>query len=148
MKRHIQLLTCDLRSSRRGAIAVIAMIAILIAISIGLGMVKTTLLERQETLRWQQQTQAEWLVEAGIERAVAQLETTPGYRGETWTLSADELGGRHEAQIVIELKSTGEADDEYQLTVIADYPADSEQRIRSRKVIEIPQSSNEDSDES
>lgn len=148
MNRQIPMLTCDIRSDRRGAIAVIAMIAILITISIGLGMVKTTLIARQETLRWQHQTQAEWLVEAGIERAVVQFESSPDYRGETWALSAEELGGREEAQIVIDLKPTGEADDEYRLNVIADYPAHGDDRIRSSKVITIKKSNNEDSDES
>lgn len=122
---------------RAGAIAVIALIAILITISIGMSLVKTTLLERQETFKLQDQKQSEWLVEAGIERAVARLEASADYRGETWTLSAEELGGRDGGEVTIRIEDSAEENGRKQLTVIADYPAGDEQRIRSRKHITI-----------
>lgn len=127
----------DHANPRRGAIAVIAMITILITISIGLGLVRTSLQSRDQALRRQDQTQAQWLVEAGIERAVAQLRQSAEYRGETWKLPADKLGGRRDGEVRIELEAAEDNANDYQLTVVADYPAGSEHRIRARKTITI-----------
>jgi len=138
VKRRISHSVCDGSGSRRGTIAVIAMIAILITISIGLGLVQTALQSRRQALQWQRQKQAQWLAEAGIERAAAQLADSADYRGETWKLTADELGGRFDGEVRIELEPAGDnGGNNYQLTVVADYPAESEQRIRSRKTITI-----------
>lgn len=130
--------------ARRGSIAVIAMITILITMSIGLSLVRTALRSRDQSLRSQQHRQARWLVEAGIERAVAQRKQSEDYAGETWRLSADNIGGRHNGEVRIALESAGKNDNNLQLTVVADYPAGSEHRIRSRKVITIsPQNTTE-----
>lgn len=137
MKLRIRRAVCLQTGPRRGAIAVVVMIAILITFSIGLGMVRTALQSREQALRWQKQTQARWLVEAGIERAAARLRNSADYRGETWKLSAEELGGRRNGEVRIELEASGEDDHLHRLTVVADYPAKTEKRIRSRKVIAI-----------
>ncbi len=70
-----------------------------------------------------QRAQAWWLAEAGLQRALARLDSEPGFRGEVWSIDAAELGGSDGAIVNIQLR--GDAADGRQREVVAtaQYPA-------------------------
>jgi hypothetical protein len=75
--------------------------------------------------------QADWLADSGVERALARLSDDPGYRGETWALSAQELGGSDAGVVTITV-------DAPRLVIVqADYPVDPTLRVRSRRQVTL-----------
>ena len=81
--------------------------------------------------------QAQWLTEAGVERAVARLAADPAYAGETWHVSAQELGGRDDAEVRIKIKKVAGRPGRLPVGVEADYPRDALLRCRRVKQIEV-----------
>ncbi|MEX2176069.1 MAG: PilX N-terminal domain-containing pilus assembly protein [Pirellulaceae bacterium] len=71
-------------SRRRGAALVMAMVALLVVSMVAAALVQTLLLSHRQAGRYADRTQAEWLAEAGLARARAQLAGDDAYRGETW----------------------------------------------------------------
>jgi type II secretory pathway component PulK len=124
------------QSPRRGAVAVVVLLAILVIFSLGLTMLQTTLKERERTLQFEERQQSAWLAEAGIERAAYQLRTNPDYAGELWKLSKDELAGKYSGQVEIQIIDNKDNNGK-SVTVIADYPNDIEHRIRTRREIVV-----------
>jgi type II secretory pathway component PulK len=49
------------------------------------------------------ESQARWLAEAGIERAAVNLVADAGYSGETWDLDATQLPSREKAQVRLKI---------------------------------------------
>ncbi len=85
--------------------------------------------------------QADWLAASALERAARRLGDDPAYRGETWRLSAEDLGGRTPGVVTINVeprRDPAEAN-RRQVTVEADFPIDPPQRVRSRRqaIVEI-----------
>jgi hypothetical protein len=82
-------------------------------------------------------SQADWLVEAGLERAFIRLHNDPSYDGETWEVPAEALGGRT-GKVVIEVEPSNGDFPASVITVLirADYPSDGDtsRRIRRSKV--------------
>ena len=74
---------------------------------------------RQEQLRMQ----ANWLAEAGLERAAARLDAEAGYRGETWEIAADDLDGQHAGKVLIRIGPAEDAEEMRIVIVEASYPA-------------------------
>jgi hypothetical protein len=83
--------------------------------------------------------QAQWLAEAALERAAARLKASPDYKGETWTIAAEELDGRHAGVVRIEVKPAGDDDAAAprKVRVEADFPDHPTHRARAGKEIEI-----------
>jgi hypothetical protein len=103
-----------------------------------LAILKTAVAERgaMETRQWQEQ--AAWLAESGLERAAARLAADPGYRGETWTIPAAELGGQDGAVVRIEVEPDAEQPERRRrVSVQADYPDDPRHRARRSKEIAV-----------
>jgi hypothetical protein len=77
---------------RRG-MTVVAVLACLIVLTLlGAALLKLSLARRQFNRELEHRLQADWLVESGIDRALARLATVNDYKGETWRLSAADLG--------------------------------------------------------
>jgi hypothetical protein len=83
--------------------------------------------------------QAQWLAEAALERAAARLRADAEYGGETWNISAVELGGEKAALVEIRVESVDddESSDKLVILVTADYPNDPVHRCRWKKQLEI-----------
>ncbi|MEN6448911.1 MAG: hypothetical protein ABFC96_00330 [Thermoguttaceae bacterium] len=89
-----------------------------------------------ETQQWA--VQAQWLAEAGLDRAAARLQQQPDYSGETWRISASELAGKQAA--VVKIRVDGIADlAPHRIYVEADYPDDPVHRSRCTKEIVLEQ---------
>lgn len=79
---------------RRGTILLLVLVCVLIAGALMASVVRSTTLrraqQRQEFARWQ----ASRLADSGLARAAARLASDTNYRGETWDIPAEALGGR------------------------------------------------------
>lgn len=125
------------RRVRRGVVLLVAVVAIAVASMIFLSLLKLSVAERRrvESASWQ--IQAAWLVESGIERAGAQLADDPDYRGETWNLPADALGGPHQAVVTIRVETIPQRNERRLVHVRADYPDHPQHRARQSKQVAI-----------
>ena len=123
--------------ARRGIVLFIAVVCMAIAMVIFLSLLRLSVAERRrvETEAWQ--LQAAWLAESGIERAAARLAADAAYEGETWNLSGDVLGGRHDAVVRIQVERVPEHEDRRLVHVEADYPDDPVQRARRTKQVMV-----------
>ena len=123
------------RGARRsdGVILIVAIVCIAMASVMLLAILQTAVAERKavETEAWRQQHS--WLAESGLERAAAQLAADPSYQGETWNISADELGGKENGVVLIEVQPLPDAPENRKIRVRADFPDDPQHRARRTK---------------
>jgi Tfp pilus assembly protein PilV len=112
----------------------IVLIALGLASALGMSLLKLTMAQRQQAEQAGFHAQARWLAESAVNEAAARLKTDPKFAGRDWMVSAKELGGRHAANVSIEVKPVENSPQRRQVTVIADMPAESEQRARVRVV--------------
>lgn len=123
--------------ARHGMVLIAVMVFLLIAVMMVLAWLRVAALERRTFRALVQRSQAEWLAESAIDRAVIQLKIDPEYKGETWNLSAEELQGKDAATVVIEVAPVEEQSKSRKITVQADYPIEPERRNRRTKTIQI-----------
>jgi Tfp pilus assembly protein PilX len=133
--------------SRRGMTVVAVLICLIVITLIGGALVKVASAQRKLVRAQEHRLQAEWLAESGAQRALARLDADPGYKGETWSISADELGqsapappaeergasGKAVAQVTIAVERLSGNDNRRRIRVMADYPRDPSLRSRSTK---------------
>lgn len=103
------------RSPRRGGALIIALVLLTVASLLGVVVVRSVIAHARQLQRTPWRLQAEALVEAGLNRAAAQLATSPDYAGETWRIPAADLGDRFAARVDIRRDTAG-------LTVTVHYP--------------------------
>jgi Tfp pilus assembly protein PilV len=115
---------CDRqRRSRRGLALIIALVILALLGVLGGIMVRGTLSQRVETSAGQRAAQASWLAESAAARARARLLADPSYRGETWEVPAEDLGGRLAGSVVIEVTPDDPDPARRRVRIQADYPA-------------------------
>src|SRR5208283_4369029 len=121
---------------RVGTAMIVVLVGLTVVTSIFLSILKLVALQRQSVELQARQIQAAWLAESAVQRACARLATETGYRGETWRITANELGGRDAATIAIRVDGIADKPDRRIVHVDADYPDDPLQRVRqSRELI-------------
>jgi hypothetical protein len=99
-------------------------------------LVKAAVAERTYALRLALTRQADWLVEAGLNRAAAQLGRSGSYAGETWPRTAAQLDGSRGATIRIDVKT--DADPKFRrVHVAAELQGPSGTTVRAAKEIRI-----------
>jgi hypothetical protein len=92
-------------SPRRGAAALFVLLCLSMATIVATLLVKAAVVEKTYASRLALTHQVDWLVEAGFNRAAAQLGRSGSYAGETWPLTAAQLDGPHGATIHIDVKT-------------------------------------------
>jgi hypothetical protein len=122
-------------SGRRGFLAVLVLVCIVVMAAIGAGLLRIGLAERARLRDEERRLQAEWLVESGVERGLAALASRPDYRGETWEVPADALGGPSPARVTIAVESR---EGRQFLRVRADDRRDAPGRIRLTRTVRVP----------
>ena len=129
------------RSDRSGVALLTAIVCLAVIAIIGGVLVKVMVAQRQQTRIEERMLQAQWLAEAGLERAAAKLADSTDYAGETWQIAATEFAGRGEATVKITVESVTGKLNKRQVKVQADFPADSSARARQSKqaVVEVIQ---------
>jgi len=118
---------------RRGAVLALALIVFLLCVTILCTLLQSVVNHERQVRDRRQIDQAAWLADAGINRAAAQLRQSASYRGETWNVSADELGGAASGKVTIEVKASDQQSAALHVTAQADYPDDAVHRIRQSR---------------
>jgi Tfp pilus assembly protein PilV len=106
----------------RGFALLMILVCLMIASAMLASIFKSTIAMQRFTQSREWRIQAEWLVESGVERAAAKLAENTQYQGETWLLSADQLGGDNEALVFIEVTADPGQPRRRLVSVRADYP--------------------------
>jgi len=123
--------------TRRGMILVVVLVCLAVVTLMFMAVARQAGFSRRTAQLSQRGLQAQWLAEAGVERAAARLAADPAYAGETWHIAAQDLGGRDEAEIRIEVAKTARPPGRSTIRVEADYPPAAELRCRRVKEIEV-----------
>ena len=124
-------------------IVCLAVITMLIA-----GMFKRTLLTRRQLRTERNLRQAQWLAQAGAERAAFRLANDAEYSGEVWALAAESIVGSDPGVVSISVNhdATGydapdhDAMDRVTVQVTADYPSGNVASVRRTRefLIDLP----------
>jgi type II secretory pathway component PulK len=123
---------------KRPGFALLAVMCCLIAVSfLVVNWLKTASFERDRLRAAERRLQADWLVEAAIERAAANLAKNENYSGETWKIAAADLGGADAAAVEIKVSSKSKRAEERTIRVSADFPVEPLHRVRSTKEIVV-----------
>lgn len=133
--------------NRRGAVLVCAVVAMMIITGACVLLLRSSVLEHRELKRHEHLSQANWLVQSGLDRAIARLRADANYTGETWHITATEMSAGeslesnsamgHAAVVTIRVQSLAEPPGLTSIIVSADYPADSPGRVRSSQRIPL-----------
>ena len=124
-------------NNRRAVVLMSVLVCMAVAMVLFLAWLKTAAMERSQLRAQQDRLQAEILADAGLERAAAQLKSTPDYSGETWQIGADAFAGRGAAAVEIRIEPAEEAATSRKVHAIAEFPAGSDARVRRSKQITI-----------
>jgi Tfp pilus assembly protein PilX len=128
-----------LRRGRKGVALVIALMCVVISSAIAVSLVRQCVMQRQLARQAQHTAQAQWLLEAGSQRAAARVAGDAAYAGESWSLPAAELAaesaGGEAGVVAIEVTAVAGQPNARRVRVVADFPA--ELPHRTRKVREF-----------
>lgn len=114
------------RNSRNGLVLLISVGCVFICVAIFGMLLQQVVRSTQQTRMRYATMQNRWLVESGLERAVARMAVDDQYQGETWLVSKADLGGKWNAELVLLVEPLPDSSDGLrQVTVIATYPAQS-----------------------
>lgn len=114
------------RPVRRGVAALIALVCLSLATIVGTLLLQAGLSEQRYLDRLAMQAQGEWLVEAGLSRAGAQLVKSDRYSGETWSIPGSSFGGAQNATVRISVQSSATSTSQRHVEVIATFSASNE----------------------
>jgi len=126
------------RTSRRGLTTVAVLICLVVILLISGVLLKIGVAHRDRVRAMEQSLQAEWLAQAGLDRAEARLASSAGYAGETWALAPRDLGlteagggePKRAALVSIKVEKPPGAPERRLIKVQADFPPDPPHRAR------------------
>jgi Tfp pilus assembly protein PilX len=140
-----------MRRPPRGMTVVAILVCLVVITLIGGAVLKVGLAHRALIRSQEHQLQAEWLAESGVQRALARLAVEREYGGESWSISAADLGlpeqppttgtaeksHRSAAVVTIAIERVPGGAARRWVRVQADYPRDAPQRSRHTKQVMI-----------
>jgi Tfp pilus assembly protein PilX len=127
------------RNRRRGLATAAVLICLFFITLISLATLRASFARRQMVRSNELKLQAEWLAEAGIERARSRIAADAKYSGETWSIAAVELDSADDALVVINVEPVTSDPKARLVRVRADYPREPPRRARhSRELVVIP----------
>lgn len=121
-------------SRRSGVALLVVLVAIAIVSSMAMTLLRMSLMHHRQAQRSAFAAQSRWLAESAFDQAGRRLKADGKLAGFDWSVPATELDGRHAGQVTIEVKAVENAPQRRVVTVIADYPANTQQRVRTRCV--------------
>jgi hypothetical protein len=127
------------KEQRRAAVMVVVLVCLMVLLMLGGVLLRRAQTQRAQVHAEEFRAQAEWLAEAGLERASARLSASPDYDGETWDLAPESLTGRWPGRVVIAVQNVNGNPGRRMVRVRADYPVHEALRARQSKqaVIEL-----------
>ena len=126
------------RAPRRGLTTVAVLICLVVIMLISGVLLKIGVAHRDRVCAQERSLQAEWLAQAGLDRALARLASSAGYAGETWVLAPRDLGlpeaaggetGKA-ALVLIKIEKPPGSPEQRLIKVQADFPPDPPHRAR------------------
>jgi hypothetical protein len=123
------------RNPRRGVAVVAVLMCLIVLTLIGAAILKLGLVRRQINRDLELRLQAEWLVESGVNRALARAAESD-YKGETWRLTAADLGLPEQSE-QINKQEKGKVDAAI-VTIAVDQPGTETRRRRIRVQADYP----------
>lgn len=118
--------------SRSGIALMVVLVALAIVSAIATTLLRLAVMHHRQAAHETSVAQTRWLAESALDRTAVQLKSDAKLTGSTWSIPAEQLGGRHAAKVTIEVRPVENAPQAREVTVIADYPANSPQRARTR----------------
>ena len=95
------------RAEKRGTVLLVVLVCMVVATSIVLGAVQSSLRHRRQLHQEIQLEQTRWLLDAGISRAISQLDRDPEYDGET--IKDISIAGKYNCVVEVQqLESAGQ----------------------------------------
>ncbi len=123
---------------RRGMLAIAVLVCLIVLTMIAGALLRVEAARREEVRSQGRRLQAEWLAEAGIQRALARLAADPAYTGETWNVAARDLGAADAATVAIAVERPPDDPKVRTIRVRADYPRDPPRRARCTRQTTAP----------
>jgi hypothetical protein len=123
---------------KRGVVLVCVVVCLAVATLLIGAMLKRTLLTRRQIRTEKHLRQADWLMQAGAERAAYRLAKDVEYNGEQWSLKADTIAGRKPGLVNISVRR--ESPDRASVRVVAEYPSGEAKSIRRTReyLVDLP----------
>jgi type II secretory pathway component PulK len=135
----------------RGMTVVAVLVCLIIVTLISGAVLKVGLAHRELARFSERRLQAEWLAQSGVERAAARLADDRDYTGETWAISASDLGQSNRAPagteadqersaaaiVAITVERVPGSAARRRIKVQADYPREVPRRSRHTKELTI-----------
>jgi type II secretory pathway pseudopilin PulG len=135
----------------RGMTVVAVLVCLIIVTLISGVVLKVSVAQRELARSQERRLQTEWLAESGAQRAMARLARDHDFTGETWSLSAHDLGRSEQAptgtspakaetpaaRITISVERVTASANRRRVHIQADYPLDAQGRSRHTKEIMI-----------
>ncbi len=126
------------RAPRHGLATVVVLICLVVIMLISGVLLKIGVAHRDRVRAQEQSLQAEWLAQAGLDRALARLASSAGYAGETWVFAPRDLGlaeapggaSAKAALVLIKIEKPPGAPELRLIKVQADFPPDPPHRAR------------------
>jgi Tfp pilus assembly protein PilX len=125
------------KNRRSGTVIIMVLVCLVIVMALIGTLLQGTLRARRQLHAERDRRQAQWLLEAGLQRGLRRAAAAAEYRGETWRLSAEDVSGSGAGEITIELSEAGEGQ-RRRLSVVAEYPIGSKLSIRRSRTIFVP----------
>ena len=124
---------------RRGTALIMALMC-LVLLTMLLGSLLQTAVGQRKQMRFEERRlQAVWLAESAVERAAGRLAADRDYQGETWQITADELGGQFSAAVTISVRTPEDIPDRRLIAVEAHYPVDQTPFRQTRQIaVDLP----------
>ena len=108
--------------ARRGTVMLVAMVCLTLSVGLLAGLLRLAATQHKQVRYELMRLQADWLAEAGIERAVHRLQNDADYAGETWKLGPDDLDQAAAGQVTIQVRTLPDNPGVRQVQVQAVYP--------------------------
>jgi Tfp pilus assembly protein PilX len=127
------------RSHRRGAGVVVALVTLLVVMLITATLVQSLIAAHRQARINQHELQAEWLAEAAVSRATAQLAARSDYTGEKWQATVSESGGSEDIGVAeIRVEQPALQSSRVRVTVAAHYPDHAWRRVTVSRTYLVP----------
>jgi Tfp pilus assembly protein PilX len=120
-------------------ILAMVLVALLVVMLLGAALANAFLAQRQFVRHTEQQQRAFWLAESALQRAAHRLATEPDYAGETWQLSANDLGGAHAGVAVVLVEPVADTEPGHRIIVDASYPSGALKKIVQHRELFVTQ---------
>lgn len=114
------------RSQQRRGLALLAsLVALAVAAAVLFALLRSTAGQHRQVDMLIYQEQARWLAESGVEKAAASIAVDTDYRGEEWTVSAEQMGADSAGMVSITVTPNTEEPMRYAIRSQASFPSGS-----------------------